>query len=386
MSTGVAADELVASPELFRAGLHEWLECGNADEWRHSHAETASQSLTENGRLVALLFESGWGRYGWPVEAGGLGGTELHLGILYDELSRRGIPVPEQYGVLQVLGPMVVRFAPHLAEQYLAPFLRGEEWWGQGFSEPEAGSDLASLRTKAIRDGDTYRISGSKLWTSHGVGAARMVVLARTGTPESRHRGLSMFLVDSDAPGLEIRPIALSNGREELAEVFYDDVVVGADRLIGEEDGGWGAAMYLMQYERGLWAWLRSTALLRRLGELAELVDATTEGADAVMGNAYLDVAGLRARAGATVRRLAAGDVIGPEASSDKLMLGRAEFAVQDSARELLGTRFLFEPALREWRDEWWFSRTTTIYGGSAEVQRQILADQVLKLPKEANR
>lgn len=380
---------LASDTVLYREGLRKWLESGNADEWRHYYAETAIDGITKSGKLVELLYGAGWGRYGWPAAVGGLGGDERHLGILYDELGRRGIPIPEQYTVLQVLGPMIVEYAPDLADRYLGAFLQGGEWWGQGFSEPEAGSDLASLRTRAVRDGENYRISGTKLWTSHGVGAARMVVLARTGTAESRHRGLSMFLVDSNTPGLEIRPIALANGREELAEVFYEDVVVPSDRLIGEENEGWYAAMYLMQYERGLYAWLRSSALLSELDLLAGQVyefgqnDAHSRQ---VLGEAYLDVAALHARSSRTVRSLAEGGTIGPEASADKLLLGRAEISVLDAARELLGADFLFNPACARWRDDWWFSRTTTIYGGSAEVQRKILADKVLKLPSEGAR
>jgi alkylation response protein AidB-like acyl-CoA dehydrogenase len=380
-------EELVKDPESFRSGLRGWLAEGNVDQWRGFHAPTSAESIKGNAALVAALYQSGWGRYGWPQEAGGLGGSPLHLAILYDELSRRGIPVPEQYGVLQVLGPMVVHFAPALATEYLGAFLRGEEWWGQGFSEPEAGSDMASLRTRAQREGKYFRISGSKLWTSHGVGAKRMVVLARTGTPESRHRGLSMFLVDSDTPGLEIRPIALANGREDLAEVFYSDVLVHESRLIGEENKGWGCAMYLMQFERGLWAWLRSTVLLTSLGSLAAELENGQESRR-VLGEVLLDLSTLRARSARTVRGLAAGATVGPDASADKLLLGAAETSVLDAARTLLGTRFLVGEgdAVSRWREEWWFSRTTTIYGGSAEVQRQILADQVLKLPKEAGR
>lgn len=379
--------EFANNTDLYRRGLREWLEDGNADEWRDAHWQTSSESMQANSRLVSKLFDHGWGRYGWPEAAGGFGGSETHLAILYDELSRRGIPVPEQYGALQVLAPMVVHFSPQLADDYLGSFLRGEQWWSQGFSEPEAGSDLASLRTRATRSNDTYVVSGSKLWTSYGVGSSRIVLLARTGTPASRHRGLSMFLVDTDTPGVEIRPIALANGREELAEVFFDDVVVPASRLIGEEGKGWGCAMYLMQYERGLWAWLRSTVLLSSVSKLAKLVPNDSRS-ESIMGDAFLDVSALRARAAKTVRGLTSGEVVGPEASVDKLLLGIAEQSVLDAARDLLGARFLVDddPVVSQWREEWWWSRTTTIYGGSAEVQRQILADKVLELPKESGR
>ncbi|MCW2892310.1 MAG: putative acyl-CoA dehydrogenase, partial [Actinomycetia bacterium] len=273
---------------------------------------------------------------------------------------------------------------------YLPEFLSGDGWWGQGFSESEAGSDLAALRCRARRQGDDYVISGHKIWTSHAETANRIFLLARTGTPESRHRGLSMILIDVDMPGVTVRPVKLASGRAELAECFFDDVRVPAGRLIGAEGEGWAVAMYLLQYERAAWAWLRAAVLLQRLRALTGLLSDSTAPApapgaavDEVLGSVYLDLLALRARSVDTVRRLAAGQTVGPEASADKLLLGACEQSVYDAARSLLGPRFLFGDASRQWREEWWYSRTTTIYGGSAEVQRGIIADRVLKLPKE---
>jgi len=195
-----------------------------------------------------------------------------------------------------------------------------------------------------------------------------------------------MILVDVGTPGVTVRPIRLASGRAELAECFFDDVRVPASRLIGAEGEGWAVAMYLLQYERALWAWLRAAVLLQRLRALTALVSGGTghdAGVDEVLGTVYLDLLSLRARSVETVRRLAAGQTVGPEASADKLLLGACEQSVYEAARSLLGSRFLFGDDSRQWREEWWYSRTTTIYGGSAEVQRGIIADRVLKLPKE---
>ena len=194
-----------------------------------------------------------------------------------------------------------------------------------------------------------------------------------------------MILVDVDKPGVTVRPIRLASGRAELAECFFDDVRVPASRLIGAEGEGWAVAMFLLQYERALWAWLRAAVLLQRVRALVGFLDdgAAPATADEVLGTVYLDLLSLRARSVDTVRRLAAGQTVGPEASADKLLLGACEQSVYDAARSLLGSRFLFGEAGRQWREDWWFSRTTTIYGGSAEVQRGIIADRVLKLPKE---
>jgi alkylation response protein AidB-like acyl-CoA dehydrogenase len=205
-----------------------------------------------------------------------------------------------------------------------------------------------------------------------------------------------------------VRPIRLASGRAELAECFFDDVRVPAGRLIGAEGEGWAVAMYLLQYERAAWAWLRAAVLLQRLRTLIGLLSdgpvpapvggvagvGGVGGVDGVggvggvavsevLGTVYLDLLSLRARSVDTVRRLAAGQTVGPEASADKLLLGACEQSVYDAARSVLGPRFLFGDASRQWREEWWYSRTTTVYGGSAEVQRGIIADRVLKLPKE---
>jgi alkylation response protein AidB-like acyl-CoA dehydrogenase len=327
------------------------------------------------------------------VAAGGTGGDERHRAVLYDELAAAGLPIPTPPLMLETLGPPVSRFAPELAARYLPAYLRGEEWWGQGFSEPEAGSDLASLRCRARRDGDNYVLSGQKLWTSHGATATRLVCLVRTGTPESRHRGLSMIMVDVDTPGVSRRPIALASGDNELAEVFFDDAIVPASRLIGTEGRGWAVAMYLLQYERAMYAWMSAADALRRLRELRDQLSARVAAGSMLpaaaaqrLGDCYAQLITLRARSAQTVRRLAAGATVGPEASVDKVLLGNAEIALYDLSRDLLGPEFVFDDtaAVAQWRSEWWYSRSATILGGSAEVQRTIIADHVLGLPKEA--
>jgi alkylation response protein AidB-like acyl-CoA dehydrogenase len=401
--------------DAYRLALRDHLRAERAlQRFRNRRYPSTEARMADHAGLERLLYDGGWNRYGWPSAAGGLGGDERHRAVLYDELAAAGLPVPGQHMLLETLGPPVVRFAQDLAAAHLPAYLRGEEWWGQGFSEPEAGSDLASLRCRARRDGDTYVVTGQKLWTSHGATATRLVCLVRTGTPESRHRGLSMIMIDVDAAGVTIRPVAMANGDNELAEVFFDDVVVPASRLIGAEGQGWAVAMYLLQFERAMYAWLSAAEALRRLRELrgqlaARAAAGRTLPADAAarLGEAYAHLAALRARSADTVRRLAAGDTVGPEASVDKVLLATAEICLHDTARDLLSDEFLFAaedapgvtaPAaaaavaagcfgeVAQWRTDWWFSRSATILGGSAEVQRTILADHVLGLPKETKR
>jgi alkylation response protein AidB-like acyl-CoA dehydrogenase len=383
-------DHLVTDLDAYRAAVREFLAAPAVGPWRGTYLDDDADEMRFTAGLMRVLYDAGLGRYGLPSAAGGLGGDVRHWAVLFDELARAGITPTGQHSLLVTLAYPLARFAPRLAAAYLPEFLSGDGWWGQGFSESEAGSDLAALRCRATRDGDEYVISGHKIWTSHAETANRIFLLARTGTPESRHRGLSMILVDADAPGVTVRPIRLASGRAELAECFFDDVRVPADRLIGAEGEGWAVAMFLLQYERAAWAWLRAAVLLQRLRGLVGLLSdgaasppAAGLAVDEVVGTVYLDLLSLRARSVDTVRRLAAGQTVGPEASADKLLLGACEQSVYDAARSLLGPRFLFGAASRQWREEWWYSRTTTIYGGSAEVQRGIIADRVLKLPKD---
>jgi hypothetical protein len=378
-------DHLVTDLRAYRAAVREFLASPAVDKWRGTYLDDDPEEMRFSAGLMRVLYDTGLGRYGMPSSAGGLGGDVRHWAVLFDELARAGITPTGQHSLLVTLAYPLAKFAPRLAAAYLPEFLSGDGWWGQGFSETEAGSDLAALRCRAMRQGDDYVISGHKVWTSHAETANRIFLLARTGTTESRHRGLSMILVDVDMPGVTVRPIKLASGRAELAECFFDDVHVPAGRLIGAEGEGWAVAMYLLQYERAAWAWLRAAVLLQRLRVLVGLLDdgtATAPTVSEVLGTVYLDLLSLRARSVDTVRRLAAGQAVGPEASADKLLLGACEQSVYDAARSLLGPRFLFGDASRQWREKWWYSRTTTIYGGSAEVQRGIIADRVLNLPK----
>lgn len=389
--TAEAPASYVDDLQAYRDGLRWHLESTpELDQYRRRGHLGTEDRIARDARLMATLAANGgWNLFGWPEEVGGRGGDERHRGVLYDELSSAGLPVPEPQLLLETLCPAVTRFSPHLAERHAPAFLRGEEWWGQCFSEPEAGSDLASLRTRARREGDNYVISGQKLWTSHGATATRLVCLVRTGTPESRHRGLSMIMVDVDSPGVTVRPIALASGDNELAEIYFDDVVVPADQLVGGENQGWSVAMFLLQYERAMYAWQSAAVALRRVTELRDLVTGQSgplpDGAVRRLGACYLDIVTLRARSSETVRRLAAGETVGPEASVDKVLLAAAEQGLHDLARDLLSSDFLLSdsPHLQAWRAKWWYSRSATILGGSAEVQRTILADHILGLPKE---
>ena len=376
----------------FRQDFRQYLrnlDC--ADEWRAAAFTTAEAGLQHDAAVMARLHADGWNRYGWPEAAGGLGGNEIHRAVLYEELASAMLPIPAQAWTLEVMGPAILKFAARLAGEYLPRYLDGTEWWGQGFSEPESGSDLASLRTRATEDGSGgFVVNGQKIWTSQGGTAKRLCVLVRTGSPESRHRGLTMMLIDTDAPGVTVRPIALASGRRELAEVFFDDVRVPPERLVGEVGGGWAVTMFLMQYERGMYGYAALNKVLMELGRLREYMVASRAGMAQRerFARVYVDVIVAQARAATTVRKLAAGESVGPESSIDKLLCSEAERAVNDLILDVARDHMMVGsgggPAeLDTARAEWWYSRAATIMGGTAEVQRGIIADHILGLPKE---
>jgi alkylation response protein AidB-like acyl-CoA dehydrogenase len=262
--------------------------------------------------------------------------------------------------------------------------LRGEETWCQGFSEPGTGSNLASLSCRAVLLDDEWRVTGQKVWTSLAQYAARCVLLTRTGTTESAHRGITALFVDMDSAGITVRPIETMHGVPEFCEVFFDEVLVPFDRLLGDVDRGWAIAMDLLPYERSTALWHRAAFLQLRLEQLVAIAPpGALDPAD--IGEAVQLVMAFRARSRGTQRRLAAGETLGSETSIDKVLLATAEQAVFDLALEGLGPSIASgdDPESARWRAEFLYSRAASIYGGSAEIQRNIIARRVLDLGDE---
>jgi alkylation response protein AidB-like acyl-CoA dehydrogenase len=346
---------------------------------------TLDQQMDQLRKVMRLAFEAGFMRMGWPERVGGLGGSNLLRAYLGEALTARDIVEPGIYSMPEVLAPTMIDYAaPELASAMVPKLLSGEEVWCQGFSEPGTGSNLGSLACRATASDGGYVVSGQKVWTSLAQYAARCVLLTRTGTPESTHRGITAFFVDMDSPGITIRPIETMHGVPEFCEVFYDEVFVPAERVLGQVNQGWSIAMDLLPYERSTALWHRAAYLQRRL---EQLVAAAPEGAldPAVLGESAQLLLAFRARSRATQRRLAAGQTLGPETSIDKVLLATAEQAVFDLAAEGLGAEVAVgdDPVSGRWRAEFLYSRAATIYGGSAEIQRNIIARRLLGLGDE---
>jgi len=330
--------------------------------------------------LQRLLFDEGWSRLGWPVGCGGAGGDPRFRAAMFDALWDHDIVIPEAYNTLEILVPVLLVHARHLAEGYFAPLLRGDETWAQAFSEPDAGSDLASLRTRMEPDGDGWRLTGQKIWSSYGHLSQRSVLLARSGGPG--HRGLSMVLVDLDQPSIDVRPIRVEDGENHLSEIFLDGAYISGDRVIGAPGQGWAVAMYMLQWERGAYGWIQQGRFHNRLRFMLESghVD---PGAAQALGAAYAAATALRVHTRQTVNRLAREETLGPEVSVDKLLLVDAELAVWDSIRHVMGPAFEFDDDLGWLRSEFLYSRAAPIYGGSQEIQRSLVAQRVLGMPRE---
>jgi alkylation response protein AidB-like acyl-CoA dehydrogenase len=378
--------------DAFRAGLDAWLDehAASLTPPAHDGSGSLDADMAHLSHVKRLAYDAGWMRWGWPERVGGLGGPTLARAYLGEALTSRDLVEPGIYSMTEVLAPTVIDYAPPaLAAEVVPRLLRGDETWCQGFSEPGTGSNLAALTCRATRDpgGDGWRVTGQKVWTSLAQYADRCVLLTRTGTPESAHRGITALFVDMDTPGITVRPIGAMHGREEFCEVFFDDVAVPLDRTLGCEGQGWSVAMDLLPYERSTSLWHRGAFLYRRLeGVLAATQPDAPDSPGALtateVGEVFQQLYAFRARSRATQHRMAAGDRLGPETSVDKILLATAEQAVYDLAADGLAHAVLTgdDPSGSRWRSEYLYSRAATIYGGSAEIQRNIVARRLLDL------
>ncbi|OAA26844.1 acyl-CoA dehydrogenase [Frankia sp. EI5c] len=361
----------------FRTALRAWLD---DNDLTPGPDHSLDGQVAQLARVRRALYDAGWMRYGWPAEVGGLGGPAVLRAVLGEEVATRGLAEPGIYSMIEVLVPTMISYAPPALAAEMVPLLQsGAESWCQGFSEPGSGSDLASLSTRAEqREDGSWVVNGQKVWTSLAQYSQRCVLLTRTAPG---HGGITAFFVDMDTPGITVRPLEMMHGVEEFAEVFFDDVVVPADRMLGRPGDGWSLAMDLLPHERSTCFWHRVAHLFTRLDRVLEQTTVPAEESDADLGAAYLALHTIRCRSHATQRSLAAGAHLGPETSIDKVLLATAEQRLFDTARDLLpGAVELTDP---RWRSEYLYSRAATIYGGTAEIQRNIIARRLLDLGRE---
>jgi alkylation response protein AidB-like acyl-CoA dehydrogenase len=346
----------------------------------------------------ARCHRAGYVGRAWPREFGGGGRPPVEQIIVDQELAAAGAPEFVNVVGLDVLGPSLLRFGTvEQRQRHIPPILDADEIWCQGFSEPEAGSDLASLRTSAVERDDHFVLSGQKTWVSWGQFARWCGVLARTDKHVPPHRGISMLIVDMRSPGVEVRPMTQITGHAEFCEVFFDDVLVPGRSLLSERGDGWKIAMYTLGHERGTAALPRQVKLRTWLDRLAAAmagreVDGRAlldrPGARAALAQAMIGIEVLRYHAERTVGEFLSGGAVGPDSSSVKLLMAEAEQRLAETAVEVLGP--VMEHAAADagdenafWEETYLYSRAASVYGGTRQIQRNIIADRVLALPQE---
>ena len=368
----------------FRSELRSWLEREVTEE-----VTRLGQGIPEDGDLSAYrewngrLADARWAAPAWPAEHGGRdAGIDEQLAYL-EEMNAHSAPGPiNTIGVANIAPAIMTYGTPEQKERYLRPLLRGDEIWSQGMSEPDAGSDLASLRTRAEADGDQFVINGQKTWNSMGSIADWCQLYVRTDPDVPKHKGISCFLVDLRSPGIEIRPVRTITGERTFSELYFTDVRVPASAALGPIDSGWTVAMTTLSFERAGVAKLH-LGLSRKLDRLLD--DPRAAGAlgdprlrDRV-ASVYSDIACMRWMTNRSLARMRSGQPTGADGSMTKLAWGRAEQKLSALAIDVLGMGATVD---------WWAtnlaaSRQTTIAGGTTEINLNIVAEMGLGLPRE---
>jgi alkylation response protein AidB-like acyl-CoA dehydrogenase len=383
----VTVDFRLPPPVLaFRDQLRAWLVDNLTDEVReaarHRGRDDALTVLRSWDRTMA---EAGWAAISWPVDYGGRGATALEQLVFTEETIAAGAPTPVNVIGINNIAPAIMQYGTERQKRELLPrMVRADDIWCQGMSEPDAGSDLASLRTRAVPDGDDFVVTGQKTWTSNGHRADWCALFARTNPDVPKHRGISCLVVDMRSRGIEARPLRTLTGDASFAEVFFDDVRVPASALLGPLDGGWAVARSTLSHERAGAARLYAMIRLRLRDLVEDLQDAELRGL------VDLDDPLVLARLGEIDTRLAflavlcqrsiaapAGDASGA-ASLAKTVWGELEQDVAALGHDLLGAH---DPGGR-WSVARLSTRSLTIAGGTTQVNKNVTAQRVLGLPR----
>ena len=381
--------ELSEDDQAFREEMRTFFTTQVPEEIRRTVIEGGELTKEQIVDSMRVLNDAGLAVPHWPEEWGGRGWSELKRHIWYDEMQRAGCPPPLAFNA-SMIGPVIAHFGSEEQKQEFLPRTANVDiWWAQGFSEPDAGSDLASLRTTAVRDGDDWVVNGQKTWTTLGQHADWIFTLVRTDPEAKKQRGISMLLIDMGLPGVEVRPIELIDGGHEVNEVWFSDVRVPGDMLVGEENQGWTMAKFLLGNERvGVAPVTATKRALSRLKEVAADALADDPLARARVAELENELLALEL----TALRVAAHSADGePHPASSVLKLKGSELqqAVSELAVDLAGAGSLASGADDASAVPAWQRRTTprylnyrkaSIYGGSNEIQRQIIASRILGL------
>ncbi len=378
--------------QAFRAELRAWLDEHATDQVRALGTATGLDPGSERfERLRAWnreLADAGYAVVAWPTEYGGRGAGVLEQLVWSEELHRAGVPGPiNVIGIPNIAPALMAHGSPAQRTELLPRMRRGDDVWCQGFSEPDAGSDLASLRTRAVRDGDDWVVTGQKIWTTLAHVADWCELLVRTDTEAPKHRGITCLLVDLHRPGVEVRPLVTITGEREFNEIFFDEVRVPGEQTLGPVNEGWRVAMTTLAHERGGVATLHLglRAKVARLLELARrtpLGDGRMASDDAALrqrlARAYVHAELLKLVADRAISGQLHGRPLGPEGSIAKLVWSETEQLVAEVSGDVLGP----DANAGEWGRDRVMARSHTIAGGTTQVNKNILATRILGLPR----
>jgi len=382
-------DALNETDDEFRARIRQWF----ADHHPGKRPRDAAERKAWVKAWHATMYDARMTGPAWPEEYGGMALSFARQVIYSEELARARVPSPIGTG-LGIVAPTIITYGtPEQKERWLGPMLRQDKIWCQGYSEPGAGSDLPSLRTTARREGDEYIVNGQKVWTTHAADADLFFTLVRTGTPESRQKGITYLIIDADAPGVTVRPLRDLTGAAHFAEVFFDDVRVPVADRIGEENEGWPLVRTSLGHERAAGAMNQATNYRRILDELVDLARERGRTGDPLVRDRLADfeirVRLMRYNATRTIDDILTRGEPGPASSISRLLITTFEQELHEFAVELLGVDGIVtrdsERAVQRgrWLAGFLGSRASTIGAGTSEIQRNTIAEQVLRLPRD---
>jgi alkylation response protein AidB-like acyl-CoA dehydrogenase len=380
--------DLTHSPEheAFRAQARAWLAAHVPTEPLPS-LDTAA-GFAAHRAWERTMFDDRWSVVSWPTEYGGRDLGIFEWLIFEEEYYRARAPKRVSQNGVFLLAPTMLEYGTEAQKaRFLPPMAAGDEIWCQGWSEPDAGSDLAGIRSRAARNtaGDGWLLTGQKTWASRGAFAEWCFGIFRTDPDAERHRGLTYFLIAMDSPGVTVRPIPQIDGETGFAEIFFDNVEVPDDQVLGDEGAGWSVAMATAGSERGLS--LRSPArYTEAAGRLLDLFAARggpPSAADTI-AQAYMDAEAYKLHTYWTATKVTQGQAVGPEASCNKIFWSETDLAIHDAALALLGTEaeLLDAGTPGEWLDGYLFALAGPIYAGTNEIQRNVVAERLLGLPR----
>ena len=392
--------DLNLTPEetKFRDELRAWLEANVPKDWGEWREKPLEESFPYLRAWQRKLYEAGWAAVSWPREYGGRGATLMEQSLFWEEMARVEAPPMANSLGLGLIGPTIIAYGTdEQKKRFIPKILSAEEIWCQGFSEPNAGSDLAALQTEARLDGDHYVVNGQKVWTSYGWIGNWCELVVRTDSDVPKHKGLSVLLIDMKSPGVEVRPLKQMTGESEFNEIFFRDVRVPVANLLGKVNDGWNVAVSTLMYERGSYGARLHLIFKRAITRLIELShkfqkDGHPAAQDPItrqkLAQCYAEIEIMRWNQLRAFSRVTATGVPGPEGSIQKIFWSELNQRLQQIAQEIFGPYGQLLAGDKDavdngiWSYGYLRTRGNTIEAGTSEVQRNIIGHFVLGLPR----